>query len=77
MFFLLLIGFNCGEAANIATPGWLSVARDAAIRRASINVAPMVSHTQLLYDLAVSISSMFDLYSLLDLLIIEAVVGPR
>ncbi|PWA53050.1 jmjC domain, JmjN domain, Zinc finger, C2H2-like protein [Artemisia annua] len=50
-------GFNCGEAANIATPGWLSVARDAAIRRASINVAPMVSHTQLLYDLAVSISS--------------------
>nr|XP_043637142.1 lysine-specific demethylase REF6 [Erigeron canadensis] len=50
-------GFNIGEAANIATPGWLAVARDAAIRRASINVAPMVSHCQLLYDLAVSFSS--------------------
>ncbi|XP_024973379.1 lysine-specific demethylase REF6-like isoform X4 [Cynara cardunculus var. scolymus] len=50
-------GFNCGEAANIATPGWLRVARDAAIRRASINCAPMVSHSQLLYDLAVSFSS--------------------
>ncbi|KAI3773571.1 hypothetical protein L1987_48101 [Smallanthus sonchifolius] len=50
-------GFNCGEAANIATPGWLAVARDAAIRRASINCAPMVSHSQLLYDLAVSFSS--------------------
>lgn len=50
-------GFNCGEAANIATPGWLKVARDAAIRRASINCAPMVSHSQLLYDLAISFSS--------------------
>ncbi|KAF5808628.1 putative [histone H3]-lysine-36 demethylase [Helianthus annuus] len=50
-------GFNCGEAANIATPGWLTVAREAAIRRASINCAPMVSHYQLLYDLAVSLSS--------------------
>lgn len=50
-------GFNCGEAANIATPGWLTVARDAAIRRASINCAPMVSHSQLLYDLAASFSS--------------------
>ncbi|KAJ9559575.1 hypothetical protein OSB04_004735 [Centaurea solstitialis] len=50
-------GFNCGEAANIATPGWLRVAQDAAIRRASINCAPMVSHSQLLYDLAVSFSS--------------------
>ncbi|KAJ6750822.1 hypothetical protein OIU85_001367 [Salix viminalis] len=28
-------GFNCGEAANIATPEWLTVAKDAAIRRAS------------------------------------------
>ncbi|GLU21499.1 hypothetical protein SLE2022_376330 [Rubroshorea leprosula] len=45
-------GFNCGEAANIATPEWLSVAKDAAIRRASINYPPMVSHFQLLYDLA-------------------------
>ncbi|KAJ6761394.1 LYSINE-SPECIFIC DEMETHYLASE REF6 [Salix koriyanagi] len=45
-------GFNCGEAANIATPEWLIVAKDAAIRRASINYPPMVSHFQLLYDLA-------------------------
>ncbi|XP_071742532.1 lysine-specific demethylase JMJ705 [Rutidosis leptorrhynchoides] len=50
-------GFNCGEAANIATPGWLTVAVDAAIRRASINCAPMVSHSQLLYDLAISFIS--------------------
>ncbi|KAL3512630.1 hypothetical protein ACH5RR_025347 [Cinchona calisaya] len=47
-------GFNCGEAANIATPEWLTVAKDAAIRRASINCPPMVSHFQLLYDLALS-----------------------
>ncbi|KAJ4839990.1 hypothetical protein Tsubulata_030824 [Turnera subulata] len=45
-------GFNCGEAANIATPEWLRVAKDSAIRRASINYPPMVSHFQLLYDLA-------------------------
>ncbi|XVF54611.1 hypothetical protein PTKIN_Ptkin05aG0195700 [Pterospermum kingtungense] len=45
-------GFNFGEAANIATPEWLRVAKDAAIRRASINYPPMVSHYQLLYDLA-------------------------
>ncbi|KAK2968252.1 hypothetical protein RJ640_030302, partial [Escallonia rubra] len=50
-------GFNCGEAANIATPEWLRVAKDAAIRRASINCPPMVSHIQLLYDLALSLSS--------------------
>uniref|UniRef100_A0A5B6ZDI0 Putative lysine-specific demethylase REF6 n=1 Tax=Davidia involucrata TaxID=16924 RepID=A0A5B6ZDI0_DAVIN len=50
-------GFNCGEAANIATPGWLRVAKDAAIRRASINCPPMVSHFQLLYDLALSLCS--------------------
>lgn len=50
-------GFNCGEAANIATPGWLRVAKDAAIRRASINCSPMVSHFQLLYDLALSLST--------------------
>ncbi|XAR50282.1 [Histone H3]-lysine-36 demethylase [Bertholletia excelsa] len=51
------LGFNCGEAANIATPGWLKVAKDAAIRRASINCPPMVSHYQLLYDLALSLCS--------------------
>lgn len=45
-------GFNCGEASNIATPEWLRVAKDAAIRRASINYPSMVSHFQLLYDLA-------------------------
>ncbi|KAL5748255.1 hypothetical protein ACOSQ2_025552 [Xanthoceras sorbifolium] len=50
-------GFNCGEAANIATPEWLSVAKDAAIRRASINYPPMVSHFQLLYDLAIALCS--------------------
>ncbi|KAL3818599.1 hypothetical protein ACJIZ3_004504 [Penstemon smallii] len=50
-------GFNCGEAANIATPEWLRVAKEAAIRRASINCPPMVSHFQLLYDLALSLCS--------------------
>ncbi|KAK9278197.1 hypothetical protein L1049_027758 [Liquidambar formosana] len=50
-------GFNCGEAANIATPEWLRVAKDAAIRRASINYSPMVSHFQLLYDLALAFCS--------------------
>lgn len=52
-------GHNLGEAANIATPGWLMVAKDAAIRRASINCPPMVSHFQLLYDLALSLCSRF------------------
>ncbi|KAK6924732.1 JmjN domain [Dillenia turbinata] len=50
-------GFNCGEASNIATPEWLRVAKEAAIRRASINYPPMVSHFQLLYDLALAIHS--------------------
>ncbi|GMJ13702.1 relative of early flowering 6, Jumonji domain-containing protein 12, ETHYLENE INSENSITIVE 6 [Hibiscus trionum] len=50
-------GFNVGEASNIATPEWLRVARDAAIRRASINYPPMVSHFQLLYDLALELCS--------------------
>lgn len=50
-------GFNCAEAANIATPEWLRVAKDAAIRRASINYSPMVSHLQLLYDLALALCS--------------------
>ncbi|XP_057474348.1 lysine-specific demethylase REF6-like [Actinidia eriantha] len=50
-------GFNCSEAANIATPEWLRVASDAAIRRASIKCPPMVSHFQLLYDLALSLCS--------------------
>ncbi|CAA0838680.1 Lysine-specific demethylase REF6 [Striga hermonthica] len=50
-------GFNCGEAANIATPEWLRVAREAAIRRAAINCPPMVSHFQLLYDLALVLHS--------------------
>ncbi|KAJ1286714.1 hypothetical protein BS78_03G373100 [Paspalum vaginatum] len=48
-------GFNCGEASNIATPEWLRVAKEAAVRRASINRPPMVSHYQLLYELALSI----------------------
>ncbi|KAJ4973109.1 hypothetical protein NE237_006283 [Protea cynaroides] len=50
-------GFNCGEAANIATPAWLSVAKEAAVRRASINYPPMVSHFQLLYALALTLCS--------------------
>ncbi|KAK8488955.1 hypothetical protein V6N13_060925 [Hibiscus sabdariffa] len=50
-------GFNLGEASNIATPEWLRVAQDAAIRRASINYPPMVSHFQLLYDLALELCS--------------------
>ncbi|XP_044487373.1 lysine-specific demethylase REF6 isoform X2 [Mangifera indica] len=50
-------GFNCGEAANIATPEWLNIAKAAAIRRASINYPPMVSHFQLLYDLAIALHS--------------------
>ncbi|KAL0918819.1 hypothetical protein M5K25_010859 [Dendrobium thyrsiflorum] len=50
-------GFNVGEAANIATPGWLRVAKEAAIRRASTNYPPMVSHYQLLYALALSLCS--------------------
>ncbi|CAN6585486.1 unnamed protein product [Malus baccata var. baccata] len=50
-------GFNCAEAANIATPEWLRVAKDAAIRRASINYHPMVSHFQLLYDLTLALCS--------------------
>ncbi|CAM0884225.1 unnamed protein product [Alopecurus aequalis] len=49
-------GFNCGEASNIATPEWLRVAKEAAIRRASINRPPMLSHYQLLYELALSMS---------------------
>lgn len=52
-----LQGFNCGEAANIATPEWLKVAKEAAVRRASINYPPMISHFQLLYELALSLSS--------------------
>ncbi|KAF7057653.1 hypothetical protein CFC21_064865 [Triticum aestivum] len=49
-------GFNCGEATNIATPLWLQVAKEAAIRRASTNCGPMISHYQLLYELALSLS---------------------
>ncbi|CAN0900377.1 Lysine-specific demethylase REF6 [Linum grandiflorum] len=53
------VGFNCGEASNIATPEWLRVAKEAAVRRASINYPPMVSHFQLLYDLASELCSRF------------------
>lgn len=47
-------GFNCGEAANFATPQWLKFAKEAAVRRAVMNYLPMLSHQQLLYLLAVS-----------------------
>ncbi|KAI4365968.1 hypothetical protein MLD38_021901 [Melastoma candidum] len=50
-------GFNCGEASNIATPEWLKFAKEAAIRRASINYLPMVSHFQLLFVLALALCS--------------------
>jgi hypothetical protein len=53
--FFASAGFNCGEASNIATPHWLQVAKEAAIRRASTNCGPMVSHYQLLYELALSL----------------------
>ncbi|CAH1438414.1 unnamed protein product [Lactuca virosa] len=47
-------GFNCGEAANFGTPKWLSVAKEAAVRRAAMNFLPMLSHQQLLYLLTMS-----------------------
>ncbi|OWM70205.1 hypothetical protein CDL15_Pgr026055 [Punica granatum] len=50
-------GFNCGEAANFATPQWLRFARDAAVRRAAMNYLPMLSHQQLLYLLTMSFVS--------------------
>ncbi|XP_068646240.1 lysine-specific demethylase ELF6-like [Aristolochia californica] len=50
-------GFNCGEAANFATPQWLKVAKEAAVRRAAMNYLPMLSHQQLLYLLSVSFVS--------------------
>lgn len=58
-------GFNCGEAANFATPGWLEVAREASVRRAAMNYLPMLSHQQLLYMLAMSLisRSIFDIAS--------------
>ena len=53
--YFISTGFNCGEATNIATPLWLQVAKEAAIRRASTNCGPMISHYQLLYKLALSL----------------------
>ncbi|KAK9104250.1 hypothetical protein Scep_021094 [Stephania cephalantha] len=50
-------GFNCCEAINIATPKWLMVAREAAIRRAATAQPPVLSHFQLLYAYALSLSS--------------------
>ncbi|WVY97939.1 hypothetical protein V8G54_030090 [Vigna mungo] len=49
--------FNCGEAANFGTPQWLSVAKEAAVRRAAMNYLPMLSHQQLLYLLTMSFIS--------------------
>lgn len=51
------LGFNCGEAANFATPQWLRFAREAAVRRAAMNYLPMLSHQQLLYLLTMSFVS--------------------
>nr|XP_029119785.1 lysine-specific demethylase SE14 isoform X2 [Elaeis guineensis] len=50
-------GFNCGEAANFATPQWLKVAKEAAVRRAAMSYLPMLSHQQLLYMLTMSFVS--------------------
>ncbi|XP_020525115.1 probable lysine-specific demethylase ELF6 isoform X3 [Amborella trichopoda] len=50
-------GFNCGEAANFATPQWLKVAKEAAVRRAALSYLPMLSHQQLLYMLTLSFDS--------------------
>ncbi|KAK4750238.1 hypothetical protein SAY87_027687 [Trapa incisa] len=50
-------GFNCGEAANFATPQWLRFAREAAVRRAAMSYLPMLSHQQLLYLLTMSFVS--------------------
>ncbi|CAH1421391.1 unnamed protein product [Lactuca virosa] len=47
-------GFNCGEAGNFGTPKWLSMAKEAAVRRATMNFLPMLSHQQLLYLLTMS-----------------------
>lgn len=54
---VLYLGFNCGEAANFATPMWLSIAKEAAVRRAAMNYLPMLSHQQLLYLLTMSFIS--------------------
>ncbi|KAL6497696.1 hypothetical protein OROHE_027021 [Orobanche hederae] len=50
-------GFNCGEAANFGTPKWLTIAKEAALRRAAMNYLPMLSHQQLLYLLTMSFIS--------------------
>lgn len=50
-------GFNCGEAANFSTPKWLTIAKEAAVRRAAMNYLPMLSHQQLLYLLTMSFVS--------------------
>ncbi|XP_074381751.1 lysine-specific demethylase JMJ705-like isoform X2 [Apium graveolens] len=50
-------GFNCAESSNIGTPEWLRYASKAAIRRAAVDCPLLVSHNQLLYDLAMSLSS--------------------
>ena len=57
-----MAGFNYAEASNMATPEWLRVAKEAAVRRASINRPPMVSHYQLLYELALSMCLRYSSY---------------
>lgn len=57
VFWCCKLGFNCGEAANFATPQWLRFAREAAVRRAAMNYLPMLSHQQLLYLLTMSFVS--------------------
>jgi len=59
---LYVAGFNYAEASNTATPAWLRVAKEAAVRRASINRPPMVSHYQLLYELALSMCLRYSSY---------------
>ncbi|XP_074274826.1 lysine-specific demethylase ELF6 isoform X2 [Silene latifolia] len=50
-------GFNCGEAANFGTPQWLTIAKEAAVRRTAMDHLPMLSHQQLLYLLTMSFVS--------------------
>lgn len=60
------LGFNCGEAANFGTPLWLSIAKEAAVRRAAMDHLPMLSHQQLLYLLTMSFISRSATFSIIS-----------
>ncbi|KAK2968171.1 hypothetical protein RJ640_018264 [Escallonia rubra] len=69
-------GFSCGEAANFGTPKWLTVAKEAAVRRAAMNYLPMLSHQQLLYLLTMSFVSRFCFQDLVPLIGLEDWLAP-